>query len=638
MKTKRSTLDNIFHGSRGKKWSFVFIAVFCLAFIGYLIIYLYNNNLNFNKPIPLDDYLADDGGWSFYVVEDGYREYIQPSSVNDGAVLESESEVYCERVINEQLGGAMLDLSRVKYPAAVYLDNELLYANTKVVMGESGVSLSGDALLSTTDTMITLPDDYAGKTMTVIFLPGGGEVELPDISIANSKTIFGVESANVIDGVVRAVCSLVFAIFTLCVFLAGIMRGKTDIAMLVLAVYSSVYVFLPLNVDYIVINEQLAQAFRSLYIPEFLSIFATGIMLVFLTLKARKYTKQLVAISAGYAAVVLISYISACFLGAQAVEGVVSFYRALYYIQLALVFIVAFNEWRGGSFFYKYCFFMEAVGIAAFCLFCVYNCAVSPSFELGAFLAESKENFFQPYLSSCIVVIALVEFVVDTANAAADYQRLAVQNRLTGEYITNLSKTIDEVRRTRHEIRHHLEAMSIMSKNGLYDKLDSYIDKVSSEVNVKPRGMLYYSENTMVSAIVSSKLCTATEKGIETDVCINLPKTLNVNTVAFFSFLMNMLENAIEACERLPEGEKRWIKLRMKLKNGKIIINCKNSASDKLCRQGESFVTEKEDTSLHGFGIGVMYRCCDAVGGSMVIESEGKSFVVRAVFPLETKS
>lgn len=48
--------------------------------------------------------------------------------------------------------------------------------------------------------------------------------------------------------------------------------------------------------------------------------------------------------------------------------------------------------------------------------------------------------------------------------------------------------------------------------------------------------MIYYSENTMVSAIVSSKLCTVGENGIETDVSINLPKTLNVSTIAFSSF------------------------------------------------------------------------------------------------------
>lgn len=638
MKTKRSTLDNIFHGSKGKKWSFVFIAVFCLAFIGYLIIYLYNNNLNFNKPLLLDDYLAENSGWSYYVVEDGRQQYIQPYSRQGRAVLSSDSEVYCERVIKEELSGALLDLNRVEYPAAVYLDNELLYANTEILLDENGVKLSENALLSTTDTLITLPDDYVGKTLTVIFSPSDEEVEMPIISIANSKTIFGVESTNVIGGVVRAVYSLVFAIFTLCVFLASIMRGKTDISMLVLAVYSSVYVFLPLNVDYIAINEQLAQVFRSYCIPDFLSIFVTGIMLVFLTLKARKHTKPLVAVSAVYSAVVLISYVTACFMGPQAVENVVSFYQMLYYVQLVLVFVVAFVEWKAGSFFYKYYFFIEAVGIAGVCLLGVYNCIVDPSFSLVDFLAEAKGNFFRPYLSSCIVVIALVEFVVDTATAAADYQRLAVQNKLTSEYITNLSKTIDEVRRTRHEVRHHIEAMSIMSKNGFYDKLDGYIDKLRCEASVKPAGMLYYSENTMVSAIVSSKLCTAKDKGIETDVSINLPQTLSVNAVAFLSFLMNMLENAIEACERLPQGEKRWIKLRMKLKNGKIIITCQNSASDNLRRQGEGFVTEKEDSELHGFGIGVMYRCCDEVGGSMVIERADKSFIVRAVFPLETKS
>lgn len=639
MKRTHSTLDNIFRGNKGKKWSFAFIAVFCLAFIGCLIIYLYNNNLNFNKPLLLDDYLAENSEWSFYVVEDGRQQYIQPNSVNGKAVLSSDSEVYCERIINEELDGALLDLNRVEYPAAVYLDNELLYANTELALDENGVTLSENALLSSTETMITLPDNYVGKTLTVIFSPSGGEVELPRISLANSKTIFGAESTNVIGGVVRAVYSMVFAIFTLCVFLAGIMRGKTDIAMLVLAVYSSVYVFLPLNVDYIAIDGQLAQVFRSYHISDFLSVFATGVMLIFLTLKARNNTKPLVVVSAVYAGVVLISYIFACFVGSEAIEKVISVCHIIYYAQLMMVFIIAFIEWKNGSFFYKYFFMLELAGIVGFCLWGIYCGAVDSSFVLDDFLVQSKENFFQPYLSSCIIIVALVEFVVDTATAAADYQHMAVQNQLTREYITNLSKTIDEVRRTRHELRHHLETMSIMSKNGLYDRLDGYIEKVNNEVNIKPRGMIYYSENTMVSAIVSSKLCTVGENGIETDVSINLPKTLNVNTVAFSSFLMNMLENAMEACERLPQGEKRWIKLRMKLKSGKIIIGCQNSASDNLRRQGEGFVTEKTDApESHGFGIGVMYRCCDAVGGSMVIERGDKSFIVRAVFPLEKET
>lgn len=623
---------------RKLKPSLLVIAAVSCVFILLLINHFYYITINYITPVSLGDY-SENSGWSFYSVSAGEKEYLTPEyqsgNAESAAVINADKPVYCEIVLEPLMKNAVLDLGRVSCPAAVFLDDKLIFSNSDVSLDSNGVNFGSSVRLSEDNTIVTLPDDYGGKTLRIVFMPSGGRLDLTEIKLSSVKAIFGQESGNVVNGLVMAVCSLLFAVITICIFVAEKLKGKNDKPMFVLAIYFSIRALMPVNLDYNAASENIILFLKEYRVIDFMSVLATAVMLVFFTLKAKKYVKPMVTVAIIYAAVVFAAYITASFFGTQAVAAVVGAANVPYYIQLLLVFIIGINEWKDGSFFFKYYTILSiicAVGLAGWCVYTA-SCGDLFGREAVMFMANLKRLYLQPFLSTSAVLVAIAEFFIEAIHSAAYVRAVEMQSQLTTEYISNLNDTVVAVRHTRHELRHHIETMSIMSEQKRYDALEKYIKELRSQQDNGK--VLYYSQNKLVSAIISSKLRNADEKKVSTEVSVNIPERLNVNSVAFSSFLMNLLENAMEACVKVTESEGRWIKLKIALKNEKVTITCANSSPGKALRSNGKIVSDKDNPEQHGVGLSIMHKCCESVGGSMIVEETENVFTVRAVFPLE---
>ncbi|MGN1113283.1 MAG: sensor histidine kinase [Acutalibacteraceae bacterium] len=618
-----------------KKLAFAVLAIASVAFVIFLFYYMYSANLEFVQPLELDDYTSEASPWSFYKIENGEKQKLTATETESGTVIKSFRPVYCEMELEFVINNAVLDFGRLNTSAVAFLEENLVYANSDFDYGENGIEFQGDLRLSSDDTIVTLPDKYDGKALRIVFLPSDGKVVLPQVKLANIKTIFGQESRNVLDGIFRTSLSLLYTLLMLAIFIAERYKGKMDIAALMLVIYFTLNVIVPINLEYSNVSENMVNILNDYCVGEFILVFATAVMHVFFTFKAKRNTKATLVLVIGYAASLFVSYGVACAIGPAAVTNIISFSYVLFYVLLVIMFIVSIAEWRGGSFFFKYYTIFSGIGIAVILPWSFYSNGASTIMEgdIISFLEITKLSLLQPYLSSCIAIIVTFEFVVNIIHNEMTIHALTMQNQLTQEYLKNLEDTIGTVRKTRHEMRHHIEAMCILAENKYYDRLEEYLNNLS-EVN-KNSSQLYYSQNKIVSAVISSKLRDAKAKRIETDISVNIPEQLNVNNMALLSFLMNMLENAVEACDRMPQDMRRFIRLKIKIKSGKLIVACANSSNGQLKIEDGSYITSKDESEQHGYGISIMQQCCESVGGSMVIEEQGGTFTVRAVFPLD---
>ena len=138
--------------------------------------------------------------------------------------------------------------------------------------------------------------------------------------------------------------------------------------------------------------------------------------------------------------------------------------------------------------------------------------------------------------------------------------------------------------------------------------------------------------NLIIDSTVNSKLQDTKEMGIEVACNVVLPASIEVNTDDMVVILGNLLDNAIEACERVKTT--KYIKLFMKYETGCIIIRIKNSYDQILNKDGGKIVTRKKDKTLHGIGIKSIKSTVDKYNGTIEILSEGKEFIVDIMFYL----
>lgn len=103
-----------------------------------------------------------------------------------------------------------------------------------------------------------------------------------------------------------------------------------------------------------------------------------------------------------------------------------------------------------------------------------------------------------------------------------------------------------------------------------------------------------------------------------------------------YSLFGNILDNAIEASLKLPE-EDRQISLTVHKEKGLVFIRSENCYNGELHSYGDRFISTKNNTYLHGFGITSIRMLAEKYGGLAYFSGEGKTFVALVTIPAQNE-
>ena len=151
----------------------------------------------------------------------------------------------------------------------------------------------------------------------------------------------------------------------------------------------------------------------------------------------------------------------------------------------------------------------------------------------------------------------------------------------------------------RHDLKNRLQVLSEIAGQGDMGELKAYLREI--EGKHKEQEIFSNTGNLIIDSIINSKLQDAAEKGMEVDAAVILPADIGVNTDDMVVILGNLLDNAIEACERMDSVG--YIKVSVNYEKGCLLLNVKNSFDQVISKGCGEFVTRKKDKSLHGLGL-----------------------------------
>lgn len=115
----------------------------------------------------------------------------------------------------------------------------------------------------------------------------------------------------------------------------------------------------------------------------------------------------------------------------------------------------------------------------------------------------------------------------------------------------------DAVENARRDIRQMLSAVAMLATEGNTQAILDYIEEASAQsVNA---ASARYCNDPILNATLTSYFNRAKRSGITVERRLSLPETLPVDSAELSICFANALENAIHACERLPENERKII-------------------------------------------------------------------------------
>lgn len=224
----------------------------------------------------------------------------------------------------------------------------------------------------------------------------------------------------------------------------------------------------------------------------------------------------------------------------------------------------------------------------------------------------SQPDAFVPLVIAVTVLIcanAGVIILIDwlEQNTLLREQTLAASERLVAQQqsVEALSAAYAAQRKMTHDFQQHLSSLAdLLPPEGAYDAA-RYLSELQAQQT--ERILTVNTHHAVVDALLNQKAQYAEKRGIDIRFEVNDLSALHISKTDCAVVIANLLDNAIEACMKLPH-EQRWIEVKAVLEPaeppepGTLLLSVLN-ASLPVKIVNDYIDTTKDEPALHGFGI-----------------------------------
>lgn len=156
-----------------------------------------------------------------------------------------------------------------------------------------------------------------------------------------------------------------------------------------------------------------------------------------------------------------------------------------------------------------------------------------------------------------------------------------------------LQYNLDQLKKTRHDYRHHLITLKGLLDEGQPDRALEYINEYLG--SVEALSTVQYCSNISSNAILNYYIQLARNQGITVDTSIALPETLPLPDTDFCTILGNLLSNAVESCQRQTSGVPSIIINIGQAGKSMIALSIQNTYSHAIRLRDGRFLSSKRD-------------------------------------------
>ncbi len=178
-----------------------------------------------------------------------------------------------------------------------------------------------------------------------------------------------------------------------------------------------------------------------------------------------------------------------------------------------------------------------------------------------------------------------------------------------------------------HDMKHQIKALSRM-ENG--ENRQAYLTELES--HIAAYDAVVRTGNDFLDTVLTEKKLACQSKHISMS-CIADGGQMNfMDELDLYTLLGNILDNAIEANEKIEDMEKRWISVQVQNKKGVILVEVMNPFWGEIEFNNDLPNTTKSDRESHGYGVSGIKTITEKYGGHMVIKAENHKFLLRLIF------
>lgn len=304
---------------------------------------------------------------------------------------------------------------------------------------------------------------------------------------------------------------------------------------------------------------------------------------------------------------------------------------------LVSLLLCAHQACRGIA-YYRHFFLLGGVLLLFFVLAILFSLAGDGS--LWSYLRSLWQNtrmlrsfFYLARLANHLLLLiffllAVYDFVQSIVRRNSELQLLTVQNRYALEHAAYLRRSLDETYAMRHEILHHMNALSALCQEGDLQRAYQYVEHFTGQIRQAPGR---YTDHPLINALVSYCQIQAQKLDASFQASVQVPQHIGIVDADLAVLLSNMIDNALHAVAALPDPQERSIRLKVEIfENAGLFVSCTNSFSGDLQRDEQGDPLSPRRREGHGQGIKAMRRVAEQYNSVLIIETQDNLFHVKS--------
>ncbi|HRX58346.1 MAG TPA: GHKL domain-containing protein [Eubacteriales bacterium] len=232
-------------------------------------------------------------------------------------------------------------------------------------------------------------------------------------------------------------------------------------------------------------------------------------------------------------------------------------------------------------------------------------------------------------LAACCIPVLLVLLLrqrrrIESATAKK-------QSALIERHLEEVKIIYDTMRGWRHDYHNHIQTIKAHAALHQYRELDDYLSELDADLETVDT--MVKSGNIMLDAIVNSKASLARSRGIRVNVKAIASEGMRVPDIDLCVIIGNLVDNAIDACARIEQEDRRFIRIYIGSLKGQLYISVTNATAETTRNQSGLYPSLKAG-AMHGQGLRRVDGVVAKYGGYLNRQNEPGVFATEILLPL----
>lgn len=233
---------------------------------------------------------------------------------------------------------------------------------------------------------------------------------------------------------------------------------------------------------------------------------------------------------------------------------------------------------------------------------------------------------FLPILS--VLIFLLLEINLRYYESGYRKTTKALQEEIMQRQFGEIKDIYLNMRGWRHDYHNHIQVLKAQLDGGQSGEARKYLNQIEHELDKVDT--FVKSGNMMVDAVLNSKLTLAMQRKIKVTCEAYLPAELFLPDADVCTLLGNVLDNAIEGCEKVPE-DRRFLRIYMAMVKEQLYLSVQNASMEGKNPDQKEYVTTKRGN--HGLGLKRVAAVVERFGGFLHLSSEEGVFGTEVTIP-----